>query len=407
MKALVIGYGKSGKAAEKLLKKLGYSVEVHDDGLGLSVKNLDFDLAVKSPGISQEHPLVKRLKKEGVEILGEVELAGRFLKGSVIAVTGTNGKSTTCALLHHALKKLGFKSLLGGNFGTPVSELVERADEETVSVIELSSYQIEDIKSFRAQVGAILNVTPDHLNRYASFKDYARAKLRLLDLVSKRVLNADDPILKEFCKGKNSLCFGISGRDAKLVDEKNIVFMGIKRKLADFKLKGYHNALNILAAGLSLVSLGVDAERALDAMRDFSGLEHRLEFVRSLKGVDFFNDSKSTNVDSLKKAVLSFKRAVFIVGGKDKGLDYSELKEALDRVEKFVAIGETAEKFEKTFGQKVKVCRSLEEAVETAFDIAKQRGCPVVLSPGCSSFDMFKDFVERGKVFKDIVWSLK
>ncbi|SNR77922.1 UDP-N-acetylmuramoyl-L-alanine--D-glutamate ligase [Desulfurobacterium atlanticum] len=407
---VVLGKGKSGKSAGKLLEKLGYNVTYYDDKeKGKLPENPDF--VVKSPGIPQSHPTVKFYKEKRIEVIGEVELAGRFLKGKVICITGTNGKTTTTALIYHGLKKLWKKGkvFIGGNYGIPVSEFASETDSDSISVIELSSYQIEDLKNFKCEISVILNITPDHLNRYKDFDEYKRAKLNLIDhTTGKIILNKDDRNLKNL-KGNNFLYFSMKEK-ADIFYEEGFVNIEKMQINANFlPLSGYHNIQNIMASILVVKELGFSVSEFLEAIKDFKGLEHRLEFVKEIGGVKFINDSKSTNIDSLEKALLSFEKVILIAGGKDKGIDFSPLKDLIrNKVKKLIAIGETALMFKSLFENEteIEIKQSLEDAVISAFN-SSQHGDVILFSPGCSSFDMFKNFEERGKIFKQIVEEIK
>ncbi len=406
---LVVGAGKSGKSAEKLLKAKGFKVLIYDDASPVPVGE-DFNFCVKSPGVPPDHPLIKDLKRKGVEIIGEVELAYRYAEGRIVSITGTNGKSTVTAMVYHVLSKISDNVFIGGNFGRPFSDFCEKTDGSSLSVLELSSFQIEDLKKFSCESSVILNITPDHLNRYVNFEDYVLSKLKLIDHTEGTVvLNLDDPVLRSLSVKKRVKWFSMRERADVFSDGKFIYCGRQKVDLDYFPLKGYHNVENYMAAVSLLETLGIDFKVSVDLLKTFKGLEHRMENVAKIKGVLFINDSKSTNVDSLRKAILSVSDAVLIAGGKDKGLDFSPLKEILkDRIRAVVAIGETKEQFFNTFSDVVDVIKvnSLEEAVFTSFNLAKGKGT-VLFSPGCSSYDMFLNFEERGKKFKEIVLSLR
>lgn len=404
MKALVIGAGKSGTSAKKLLEQNGYSVKVYDDKNPISVDN-SFDIIVKSPGVAPSHPIVKKLKAGGTEIIGEVELAYRFSKGKIISITGSNGKSTTTGLIYNALRFLGYKTFIGGNYGIPFSSFCLETTQNSITILELSSFQIEDLRSFKSNISVILNITPDHLNRYGSFKDYAEAKLKLISHSDKLVLNMDDPILRNV---KADKWFSFKEKADATSNGRTISMSNRKLDLADFPLKGIHNAENYMASMLVLDLLKIKLEDASKALKNFKGLPHRTEYVKTINGIRFIDDSKSTNVDSLEKAVKSFKNIVLIAGGSDKGLDFSLLKKLFrEKVKKLVVVGETADKFYKTFYDVVPVTKALnfENAVEEAFR-SSSKGDTVLLSPGCASYDMFRNFEERGNRFKEIVNNL-
>jgi len=410
LRALILGKGVSGRGAGELLTTLGFSVSYYQDGEEFP-DGLPVDFAVKSPGFPPDHPAVLRLKDLKVPLYGEVELAYRFTRGRIVGITGTNGKSTTTALVYHSLKTAGREAFIGGNYGIPASSFALSTTKGSTSVLELSSFQIEDLTSFRGEVGAVLNVTPDHLNRYRTFDDYAAAKLKTLEYFDFTLLNRDDPILSRVNR-PGVLFFGRQkGGDFYACDGYLCCSSsGAKIPLEELPLKGVHNEENYLCALGILTLLGLSEEEIYRGFRSFTGLPHRTETVATVGGVTFVNDSKSTNVDSLKKALLSFKEAVLIAGGSDKGLDFSPLLPIIkERVRAIVAIGETAETFRKTFSPvvPVEVAPTLEEAVFRAFEIARPEGSTVLLSPGCASFDMFRNYQERGEAFKRAVRKLE
>ena len=408
MKVLVLGRGKSGTSAGKLLNSLGFEVDYYEDGSSQPQDFSSYSLAVKSPGFPPEHAVVKRLLENGVSVYGEVELAYRFSDGFLISITGTNGKSTTTALVYNVLKQSGFNSFIGGNYGIPFSDFALKTDGSTVSVLELSSFQIEDLASFRSDVSAILNVTPDHLNRYSDFESYLRSKLKLIDHSDLVVLNKDDKFLKDF-KGKKFLFFSRTQKADAFYDGSYLISGKIKIPCSILPLKGVHNIENYLASLLILREVGLTEDEIVGGFLSFKGLPHRTEFVGEVRGVKFINDSKSTNVDSLRKALESFENVVLIAGGKDKGLDFSSIKDLVSLNVKFmVVLGESADKLFSAFSQVVPIAKvsSLEEAVLTAFERASE-GDVVLFSPGCASFDMFRNFEERGEAFKRIVKRLE
>ncbi len=412
MRALILGRGVSGRGAARLLKELGVSFSFYQDGdrfpdLGL------FDFAVKSPGIPINHKILRYLREKNTPVLGETELAYRFSRGNIISITGTNGKSTTTAIIHSALKANGYKSFIGGNFGIPFSEFALKTDEETVSVIELSSFQIEDLTSYTSDISIILNITPDHMNRYKSFSRYRESKLKLIKHSDVTILNRDDPELKNV-KANRILFFSRKERaDAYVKEGKKIVISTRKGRveipLRELPLKGTHNLENYLASALALTVAGLSEEEIIEGLKSFRGLPHRTEKVAELNGITFINDSKSTNPDSLKKALESFQSIILIAGGSDKGLEFKHLRPLFrERVKSAVFIGESAETLEKTYKDMIPVKRasSMLEAVRKAFQAA-EAGDTVLLSPGCASFDMFKNFEERGEAFKREVLKLK
>ncbi len=411
MRALILGRGLSGKGAASLLKSLGFSFSFYQDGEDVPSFS-EFDFAVKSPGIPVNHKILRYLRERGIPILGETELAYRFSRGTIVSITGTNGKSTTTAMIHTALRAADRKTFIGGNFGIPFSEFALSTDNETASVIELSSFQIEDLLSYRSDVSVILNVTPDHLNRYRDFTEYKRAKLKLIKHSDVTILNKDDKELKG-TKGDNILFFSKREAADAFIEKGKLRVKAkggeIRVPLSELPLKGSHNEENYLAAALALSLLGLSEEKIVLGLKQFKGLPHRTEEVAQVKGVKFINDSKATNPDSLKKALESFNRVILIAGGSDKGLNFTHLKPLVkERVKAAVLIGETAELLSKTFSDVTAVRRapSMEEAVNVAFNLSEE-GDTVLLSPGCASFDMFRNFEERGEAFKEAVLKLK
>jgi len=405
-RSLILGRGVSGKGAGELLKRLGFQVEYFEDGEGFPEVS-SFDFVVKSPGFPPWHRVVKEVKERKVPIYGEVELAYRFMKGRIVGITGTNGKSTTTALVYHTLKTSGREAFIGGNYGIPASSFALETSKSSISVLELSSFQIEDLTSFRGEVGAILNVTPDHLDRYPSFKDYLRAKLKASKHFDWLVVNRDDPNLSSL-KGEGVVEFGRSSGEFRL-EGSHLSGNGVKIDVKELPLKGIHNVENYLCALSVLRVLGLSEEEIFKGFKTFKGLPHRTEVVGRIREVLFINDSKSTNVDSMAKALLSFERVVLIAGGKDKGLDFKVLSPIVkERVKGVVSIGEAAPLIEESFSPLVEVKRaeSMDEAVRLAFSMASS-GDVVLLSPGCASFDMFKNYADRGEAFKRAVRKLE
>ncbi len=410
MKALILGKGVSGRGAARLLDSLGFSYQFYQDGDGVPDVSL-FDFSVKSPGFSINHKILRLLREKNIPTLGEIELAFRFSRGKTVSVTGTNGKSTTTALIHTTLKTNGKRTFIGGNFGTPFSEFALKTTLETVSVIELSSFQIEDLKSYRSDISVVLNITPDHMNRYRDFQEYTETKLKLLNHSDIVVLNRDDPQLKSL-RGDNIIFFSRKERADTYVDSEKVV-VNLNKKteipLSELPLKGVHNLENYMAAATVLNLLGLTEDQIIRGFKAFKGLPHRTEFVETIKRVRFINDSKSTNPDSLRKALESFEKVILIAGGSNKGLDFGKLRELFkERVKGAVFIGETAELLSETFKGLSTILRanSMEEAVKKAFELSEP-GDTVLLSPGCASFDMFKNFEERGEAFKKAVLKLK
>jgi UDP-N-acetylmuramoylalanine--D-glutamate ligase len=436
-RVLVVGLVRSGLAAVDLLVRSGASVAATDlrsaDELGLDSRGLrdrgvklvlgrqalelldEVDTIVLSPGVPLDSPMPRAARERGVRVIGELELAFASSIGSWLAVTGTNGKTTTTALLGELVKTTGRTVSVAGNIGVALSGEVGNVPEDGFVVAEVSSFQLDTIDTFRPRVGVLLNITEDHLDRYESFDAYARSKARIFENQSGEdfaVLNFDDERVAALAPGLSSRVIPVSAerevRDGVFVREGIIVSEvgGSEQEIApadELGIPGPHNLSNALAATAAACAVGVAPEAAGSVLRDFSPLEHRLESVATVAGVRYVNDSKATNVDSVGFALRSFRQPiVLIAGGKDKGTDYSPLREAVrDRVKLVVLIGEAADKIEGALKDVVPVERAgtLREAVEAASEAAVA-GDVVLLSPACASFDMFDDFEDRGRKFK-------
>jgi UDP-N-acetylmuramoylalanine--D-glutamate ligase len=441
-KVLVVGLGKSGLAAALFLRHRGAQVTVSDarsaEALakdipalldeGIMVETgghglLTFrrqDLIVVSPGVPLNTPELAQVKSFGLPVIGELELAARFLKGRTLAITGSNGKTTTTALVGEILQKAGKPTLVGGNIGVPVVELIDQSTDETWSVLEVSSFQLESTERFHPRIAVILNITPDHLDRHGSFENYALAKERIFaaqDESDVVVLNADNARAAQaavrsvgkvyFFSIEHSVMQGAWVEDGLLVyragkDEHLEKIM----PLSGVPLQGAHNVENVLAAVCASRLAGVSAEQIRSGVEAFKAVEHRLEFVAKVDGVDFYNDSKATNVDATAKAVASFSTGIhLILGGKDKDSDYTQLAELLrTRVRAIYTIGSAAAKIESQLRGVVSIhsCQTLEKAVSAAASAARP-GEVVLLAPACSSFDQFENYEQRGRAFKELV----
>jgi UDP-N-acetylmuramoylalanine--D-glutamate ligase len=382
---------------------------------------LDADLIVPSPGVPADAPLLQFARSEGVTIWSEIELANRFLKGRLIGITGSNGKTTTTSLIEHILRTAGFSAILAGNIGTPLISCVEKSSEKTITVAELSSFQLELIEKFRPNISVFLNLTPDHLDRHHTLESYGAAKARIFENQTESdsaVLNADDPGTTPYAPAKPQVFwFSRKQRVAQgaLVKESEILFRreGAEEplvKLADIPLPGAHNMENVLAAAATTRLAGAEPAAIAKGVRSFAGVEHRLEFVAEIGGVRFYNDSKATNVDATLKALDSFPgRILIILGGKDKGSDYTVLQAPLrEKAILALLIGAAADKIEKQIAGSVAIeqAGTLERAVETAAHAARA-GDVVLLAPACASFDQFQNYEHRGRVFKDLVHQLE
>ena len=441
---LVVGMARSGMAASQFLFKRGAQVKVSDrrsadllereirilEPLGISVETgehclksfLAATLIIVSPGVPLQIPELQEAKNAGIEVISELELAFRFLKGKIIAITGTNGKTTTTTLVGEILNSTSFPVQVGGNIGTALTSLVESSTADTLTVVEVSSFQLEAAPTFRPDVGVILNVTPDHLDRHGSFQDYVRSKLNILKNQSASdfaVLNLEDPSLSGLERSIRGRVYWFSNRrevdNGTGFNEEQLVFKRqgrseviVPRK--DVLLRGSHNLENIAAAVTASRLAGASASSINEVIARFKGVEHRLELVAEIEGVQFYNDSKATNVDAAIKALLAFDSGlVLILGGRDKGGDYTILRPLVrQRVKTVVLMGEASGKIQSQLEGIVPMQRvaSMQEAVTTAFKMS-QKGDTVLLAPACASFDMFQNYEDRGHAFKEAVNSLR
>ncbi|WP_213807251.1 UDP-N-acetylmuramoyl-L-alanine--D-glutamate ligase [Granulicella sp. dw_53] len=444
-RVLVVGLGKSGISAAHFLREQGARVTVSDSRdavalageipalleAGIMVETgghglLTFrrsDLIVVSPGVPMDTPELKQVIAFGLPVIGELELASRYLKGKIVAITGSNGKTTTTTLVGEILKAAGLPTLVGGNIGLPVIDLVEKSSDESVSVLEVSSFQLETVEKFHPWISVVLNITPDHLDRHGSFENYAAAKARITERQGSGdflVLNAEDKATQMVAGKTNAQVFWFSARrpikQGAFVHGESVLFLpkeGGKAEpimpVSEIPLKGAHNVENVLAAVCVARLAGVSAEVIRKAVAQFKAVEHRLEFVASVAGVDYYNDSKATNVDATMKAVASFDGGIhLILGGKDKDSDYGQMAELLrERVKAVYTIGSAAEKIEHQLRGvvKMKSAGTMQVAVQDAAESAVP-GDVVLLAPACSSFDQFENYEHRGRVFREIVAAL-
>jgi UDP-N-acetylmuramoylalanine--D-glutamate ligase len=441
-RALVVGLGKSGVASALFMKAHGARVTVSDTKSGDELRNeipvlLDHgitvetgghgdrtfrgqDLIVVSPGVPVDAPPLVQARSLGETVIGEIELAAQFLPGPIVAITGSNGKTTTTTLTGEIMTAAGLPTLVGGNIGTPAISLAERAKPETVVVLEISSFQLETIQTFRPKIAVVLNVTPDHLDRHRTFEIYTDAKAKIFENQQGSdfaVLNADDPTCVAMGNRTRAQLFWFSRQkevqQGAWVRDGNIVFRDSQGQreilqVSEIPLKGAHNLENVLAAVCSGVLMGCAPEKVRQAVQDFKAVEHRLEFVATIGGVDYYNDSKATNVDATTKALESFPANIhLILGGKDKGSDYTVLNDLIrQRVKRIYTIGAAAGKIESQVkGAEIVHAETLENAIRKAHATA-QPGDVVLLAPACASFDQFKNYEHRGRVFKDIVLGL-
>jgi UDP-N-acetylmuramoylalanine--D-glutamate ligase len=438
-KVLVVGLARTGIATAKFLKTKGSLVtatevkpkEEMEEALqelkGMDIKAewgghrtetfLKQDLIVVSPGVDLSIEPIQRAIKHGMRVISEIELASHFIHIPIIAVTGTNGKTTTTLLIGEMLKEDGKKAGVGGNVGEPLILFADGEDRWEVLVVEISSFQLEAIEDFRPRISVLLNITEDHLDRYPTYDNYIKAKVRIFanqnsgDLA---VLNRDDPVVmqhEEEVKAKK-VFFSLKEKleEGAFSNGQTISFRLGRREeeysLAKAPLKGIHNVENMTAALTAARIFGCSKKAIQDTLNRFEGLEHRLEFVREIRGIRFYNDSKGTNVGSVVKSLQSFSEPVILIaGGKDKNGDLDPLEELIQkRVKHLILIGEAKERMNRELGglTDTTMAKTMEEAVLLAHQKAKG-GEVVLLSPACSSFDMFRDYKERGKVFKEAV----
>jgi UDP-N-acetylmuramoylalanine--D-glutamate ligase len=441
-RVLIVGLGKTGEAAANFLLGRGARVTISEiktaeelgnkvrfwKEMGAAVETgrhilktfLGVDLIIPSPGAASL-PELKEAKKAGIKVISEIELAFHFLKGRIVGITGTNGKSTTATLAHKILKEAGLKAYLAGNIGTPLISLVEKSRADHVYVTEISSFQLEHVDRFRAAISVFLNVSLNHLDWHASFDDYYSTKKRLVLSQGREditILNQDDRLVWALAKMAKAKVYAFSSREETrrgcclkggwiiLRDENEEKVV----RTSKVPLPGRHNLENVMAAALVSHCLGVSPHQMRTSVRGFSGLEHRLEKVSTLRRVDFINDSKATTVDATIKALQSFdKRIVLILGGRDKGADFTQLRKPVrEKVKKIILLGEAKEKIKNALRRTVPMeeVSSLRGAVSLAFAAAAP-GEMVLLAPACTSFDMFKNFEARGRAFKKEVRRLQ
>jgi len=378
---------------------------------------LQQDFIIPSPGVPADSPLLQAARQQGVTVWSEIELAYRFRQGKLIGITGSNGKTTTTSLVEHILRTASFPTILAGNIGTPLISCVERMTHDTITVVELSSFQLELIQNFRTDISVFLNLTPDHLDRHHTMELYRKAKARVFENQTEEdfaVLNADYPATSPLAPTRPEVYwFSRKQRAAHgaFLRGEDIVFRGegkeevvLERK--EVPLAGAHNLENVLAAVAVARMAGASARAVADGVRSFAGVEHRLEFVAEINGVRYYNDSKATNVDATLKALDSFPgRILVILGGKDKGSDYGALRVALrERAILALLIGAAADKIANQIDGSVAMERA--GTLERAVDIAARTAAPgdvVLLAPACASFDQFENYEHRGRVFKALV----
>ncbi|HTK94163.1 MAG TPA: UDP-N-acetylmuramoyl-L-alanine--D-glutamate ligase [Terriglobales bacterium] len=442
-RVLVVGLGKSGVAAAFFLKDKGARVTVSDAKTEDQLRELipalldrgivveaghhgertfrDQDLIVVSPGVPYHEPHLDQARAFGVPVIGEVELAARFLQGPIAAITGSNGKTTTTALAGEVLAKGGLKTQVGGNIGKPVIEMIGGSTPATWNVLEISSFQLETIETFHPKVAVILNITPDHLDRHRTFEGYVAAKARIFEnqtAADFAVLNLDDATCAALAQQVKAKVVGFSRREAvKLgayIRDGHIHYRDEKGErevlaLSVIPLKGAHNQENVLATVCIAMLAGCQTAQIAKTVSEFHAVEHRLEFVTAINGVQYYNDSKATNVDATIKALESFPGGIhLILGGKDKGSDYSALNPLLrERVKRVYTIGAAAARIEEQIAGATSVihAENIENAVRKASESAV-KGDVVLLAPACASFDQFQSYEHRGRAFKELVQAL-
>ncbi|MDE6297348.1 MAG: UDP-N-acetylmuramoyl-L-alanine--D-glutamate ligase [Muribaculaceae bacterium] len=443
-KLVVLGGGESGVGAAILGKEKGMKVFLSDmgtipekyrailveegiefeEGQHTEEKILEADIVIKSPGIPPYAPMVEKITAEGIPVLSEIEFAGRYTDAKMVCITGSNGKTTTTLLTYHILKKAGLNVGLAGNVGKSLALQVAR-EKHDYYVIELSSFQLENMYDFKADIAVIMNITPDHLDRYDhKMENYAAAKFRILQNQTSEdyfIYWQDDPIIKEQVRHLQSEAILMPFSEYRQEDSKAYVEDGIIRFIGPeevweiprdrLSLRGLHNLYNSMAAGLSATILKIKDDKIRGALEDFEAVEHRLEYVATVDGVRYVNDSKATNVNSTWYALESMTTpTVLILGGKDKGNDYTEIEDLVkEKVKAIVCMGKDNSKLLDFFGGKVAVIsdtHSIEEAVKECARLAES-GDTVLLSPCCASFDLFKSYEDRGEKFKAEVKKLE
>jgi UDP-N-acetylmuramoylalanine--D-glutamate ligase len=444
MNITVIGAGKSGKAAAILAKNKGNNVFVTEsknaDGFTDVIRefeemNIEFefggntkralknaDLIITSPGVLPSTSIIKEAEEKNIEIISELEFAYSYITNPIIAITGTNGKTTTTALTAHIFNHSGRKAVTAGNIGTPLSELVDKVSPDTVLVVEVSSFQLDRIKTFRPNVAVILNISPDHLYYHGTFESYQQSKWKIFSNQIEKdllILNRDNAATMggmPHTKGDiayfsmTEVPLGIFKRgNEMIVRYPSKVNEEVIMLFDELSLPGIHNAYNSMAAALAARAFEIRNEDIRDSLMCFKGVEHRLEFVRTLRGIDFINDSKATNINATWYALASYNRPiVWIAGGRGDNNDYSELDELVEKnVKAIVCIGEEADNIFKHYCTKLRCIKAdnLDDAVHKAKDLAV-KGDIVLFTPACKSFDMFMNFEHRGEVFKEIVNNL-
>ncbi len=438
---VILGAGESGCGAAVLAQKLGFDVFVSDfgaitdkykemlDSYGIRWEEkkhseeviLSAAEVIKSPGIPHEAPIIVKIKNAGIPIISEIEFAGRYTNAKMICITGSNGKTTTTSLIYHIFREAGLNVGLAGNIGNSLALQVAE-DDKDYYIVELSSFQLDNMYEFRANVAILMNITPDHLDRYEhDMQKYVDAKLRILQNQQQDdafVYWNDDPIIQnELPKYKHGKLYPFAEEKKEglgaYTEEHKLVFTEptpFNMELEELALTGKHNLYNSMAAGISANVAGIRKETIREALSSFTGVEHRLEKVAKVNGVEYINDSKATNVNSCWYALQSMKtKTILILGGKDKGNDYSEISELVkEKCCGLIFLGADNAKLHNFFGEfglPIADTHSMQECVAAAYKMAKS-GETVLLSPCCASFDLFKSYEDRGKQFKELVCKL-
>jgi len=441
---VILGGGESGVGAALLAKKQGYEVFVSDGGplkdgykkeleeAGIAFeekqhteeKILNATEVTKSPGIPEKNEMVKKIRAKGIPVISEIELAYRYANGSkIIGITGSNGKSTTTSLTFHICKHAGYDCALVGNIGYSFAKQVA-VDPKPLYVAEISSFQLDDIVKFRPDIAVLLNITEDHLDRYDyKFEKYIAAKFRIAQNQTDHdyfIYCEDDPVIMQYLSSikthSNPIPFSMSKelpKGAYIRNNMMTIDWGqgkLSMSIYDFAVKGKHNQYNTMAAGIAASTLGIRKEKIREAIKTFQSLEHRMEYVSTVRGVEFINDSKATNVNSTWYALESMtKPVILILGGVDKGNDYSLIMDLVkEKVKAIVCMGVDNRKIHEAFGNEMSLIvntGSASEAVRAAFHFAA-KGDVVLLSPACASFDLFTNYEDRGRQFKEAVRDL-
>ncbi len=430
----IIGYSRTGKAVAEFVQKRGGKVKVSELSSSRELEKeliekgyeyeigknsfeflKDCDLIVISPGVPSKSSFVLELEEKGKDIISEIEFASYFIESKIIGITGSNGKSTVTSMVYHILKESGVEATIGGNIGIPLIKFAEENSE--YFVVELSSFQLEKIKKFKPFISVLLNITPDHLDRYSNFEDYAIAKFNIFKNQQNTdfaVLNIEDEYIKNNLNTikASKVLYSIEKENVDIYTKNNKIIYKDEEVLnfSDIPLLGIHNIENTMAVVGVMKIIGLKNSEIKEGIKTFKGLEHRTELCGEIGGVKFINDSKATNIDATYKALISFNSPIILIlGGKDKGGDFTVLNDLIkSKVKKLILIGAAREKIKKQLDKDIEFIEvnTMEEAVRTSYSLA-EKGDLVLLSPACASFDMYKNFEERGRDFKNLVKMLR